>query len=304
MSETILSAQGVEPAFSIDVQSVERGGRPAVFVVSPPTDRDLPLIVSSPHSGRDYEAAFLERCRLPLNVLRTSEDFHVDTLVASAPSHGATLLHANFPRVVCDVNRACMDIDPRMISDASKSGCAPTSRGLAGLGSVPGVVSGGQLLYATRLSMKEVTERLQRFWRPYHETLSELIESKRQRHGFCVLLDVHSMPPGVEGSRADCVIGDRYGTSCDREMSRAIAAVLREQKFQVARNHPFAGGYITTHYGRPREGVQAVQLEICRTLYMHPRNGGGFGLNTRIVDSVDRVIAATAQEVRRRLSDV
>nr|WP_242010093.1 N-formylglutamate amidohydrolase [Acetobacter conturbans] len=277
-----------------DSEALETDRNPVVLVARP-TANAIPLIVSSPHSGRDYTAEFLARVRLPLDVLRSGEDFHVDTLVASAPSHGATLVSATFPRVMCDPNRASLDLDPSLIADAGAAELMPTARGRAGLGSVPGVVSGGRQLYSAKLSMAETTARLRRYWHPYHGTLTSIVDEMKAQYGFCVLLDMHSMPPGVDGSKADCVIGDRFGTSSNLHYVQTLARSLLAQNMRVARNHPFAGGFITSYYGRPEERVSTMQLELNRALYMNRRAGGGCGLNPRFAEKIDRVIADMAR---------
>ncbi len=275
-----------------------------VAVVRPPGPA-IPMIVCSPHSGRNYTAEFLARSRLPLDILRSGEDFHVDTLIATAPQYGATLLCATFPRVVCDVNRASSDLDPRMVENGDETLLIPSERGRAGLGSVPGVVSGGRQVYANKLSMEEAASRLRQFWYPYHAVLRKLIDEIRAEYGFCVVLDMHSMPPGVDGTKADIVIGDRFGSSSRPVFVQTLAKSLLSLGFRVARNHPFAGGFITSHYGQPQDNVSVIQLEMSRTLYMCPRTGGGYGLNPRFAEKVSQVIADMArcvteqQELRR-----
>ncbi|WP_173575898.1 N-formylglutamate amidohydrolase [Acetobacter fallax] len=303
--EQRVQASGKSEGGEADLSAGAGGSSPAPVVVVRPLDTPIPLIVCSPHSGRNYSAEFLARSRLPLDILRSGEDFHVDTLIAGAPQHGATLLCATFPRVVCDVNRASLDLDPRMVENGDDVMLMPTERGRAGLGSVPAVVSGGRQVYASKLSMEEAAARLRLFWHPYHATLRRLIDEMRSEYGFCVVLDMHSMPPGIDGTKADVVIGDRFGSSARPVFVQALSKTLLSLGFHVARNHPFAGGFITSHYGRPAEHVSVIQLEMSRTLYMCPRSGGGYGLNPRFADKVNRVIAdmarcvAEQQEIRR-----
>jgi N-formylglutamate amidohydrolase len=98
-----------------------------------------------------------------------------------------------------------------------------------------------------------------------------------------VLFDAHSMPAiGLDREpqpRPDIVLGDRFGTSAAGEVTHLIEACLVEQGFRVTRNRPYAGGYITEHYGQPQAGRHAVQIEINRALYMDERRieiGPGF----------------------------
>lgn len=269
--------------------------------ITRPVVPPIPLIVCSPHSGRNYTPDFLQRARLPLDVLRAGEDFHVDTLIATAPDCGATLISATFPRVVCDVNRASLDLDPRQIENGEEAGLIPSEKGAAGLGSVPVVVSGGRNIYAQKLTAAEAASRLRCFWHPYHTALRSLITEMKTRYGFCLVLDMHSMPPGVEGSKADVVLGDRYGASAEPAFVQSLSRSMVRQGLCVARNHPFAGGYITSHYGRPAEGVSLIQVEMNRALYTTVRSGGSCGLDPKFSEKIAAVILDMAAAVTERM---
>ncbi|MBO1359772.1 N-formylglutamate amidohydrolase [Acetobacter sacchari] len=271
------------------------------FVVETPKGTAIPLIVCSPHSGRHYNAAFRKLSRLSLVQLRAGEDFYVDRLIASAPTHGATTLHATFPRVVCDVNRAPLDLDPAMISNGDKIGLRPSERALAGLGSVPRVASGGLPVYSGKLTFDQTAERLLTLWRPYHAALGELIAQARAAHGFCLVLDMHSMPSGLAGA-AQFVIGDAFGAASEPIFVESAQRSLQAMQYRVARNRPFSGGFITRHYGRPDDGVSVIQIEISRALYMTRRVHGEWGVAEEFEGKIDALIADMAHSVKRRLS--
>ncbi|WP_233205204.1 N-formylglutamate amidohydrolase [Alkalicaulis satelles] len=235
-----------------------------------PARRVSPLVFASPHSGRDYTGRALARASLPLGVLRQSEDAYVDELLARAPDLGVPVIKALFPRVFVDVNRSEDELDPDMF-DPPPAGLAQVSaRAAAGLGVIPRVAADGRALYAGRLALSEAHERLAHCYRPYHTALRSELEAARQVCGEAVLIDWHSMP-AASARGADIVLGDRYGASCSRALTARAETQFRALGFTVMRNRPYAGGYTTEHYGRPASGVQALQIEINRGLYLDER---------------------------------
>jgi N-formylglutamate amidohydrolase len=238
--------------------------RPAVQMV--------PVVFASPHSGRTYPPEFLAAARLdPLN-LRRSEDSFVDELFAAAVDHGAPLVCATFPRAFCDANREPWELDPAMFADQLPAWVNTTSARVgAGLGTLARIVASGEAIYRAKLSFAEAERRVQDYWQPYHSTLQALIEGTRAVFGACLLIDCHSMPShgGRPGGRApDFVLGDAHGTACNPTVTQYLERRLIDLGYTIRRNDPYAGGYITRHYGRPREHVHAIQLEIARELYM------------------------------------
>lgn len=242
----------------------------------PPAPATSAAIFNSPHSGADYQGSFLGRSRLAPLLLRSSEDAFVDLLFAAAPDHGAPLLAARVPRAYVDLNRAADDLDPALITGAARR--PPNPRIAAGLGVIPRVVAEGRPIIEGKLSLTEAEQRISAVWRPYHARLSALVAETLAREGVALLFDCHSMPrdalaaaPMVWGRRPDVILGDRFGAACDRSVIEAAAEAFTAEGFVVARNAPFAGGYITQSYGRPRLRVHALQIEIDRSLYMDER---------------------------------
>ncbi len=240
-------------------------------VVTLPLPQTVPLVFASPHSGRDYPAEFIASTRLDPLRLRRSEDSFVEELFAAAPLHGAPLLAATFPRAYCDPNREPWELDPTMFADALPPWVNTSSARVgAGLGTIARVVASGEPIYAGKLHFAEAEARVHGFWQPFHDNLSDLIGKTRAQFGCCLLIDCHSMPGGSLPARtaADFVLGDAHGTACAPRAMRMVEQVLGDLGYVVRRNDPYAGGYITRHYGRPRESVHALQVEINRTLYM------------------------------------
>lgn len=231
-------------------------------------------IFSSPHSGADYPADFLRDSQLDPLTLRSSEDAFVDALFDTAPDLGAPLLAARYPRAYVDLNRAATDLDPAMIEIPRRPGLSP--RVLAGLGVIPRVVSEGRVIRAGRIPLHDAQTRLAQVHTPYHDALERLLDAAHKRHGCSILIDCHSMPRDAlrvqdlpSGKRRpEIVLGDRFGTSCAPWISDLAYDAFTAAGFAVARNAPFAGGYITQAYGQPSIGRHALQIEIDRSLYM------------------------------------
>jgi N-formylglutamate deformylase len=248
-------------------------GNPPVMVHRPIL-QTAPVVFASPHSGRDYPASFVAAARLDRLGLRRSEDSFVDELFAAAPSRGAPLVAASFPRAFCDANREAWELDPTMFDGTLPAWVNTTSARVgAGLGTIARIVASGEPIYRAKLPFEEAQARVKGLWQPFHDGLRGVIDETVARFGTCLLIDCHSMPgvSQVARERADIVLGDAHGTTCAPALMRRIEGQLVALGFRVRRNDPYAGGYITRHYGRPREGVHAVQIEICRSLYMDER---------------------------------
>jgi len=243
------------------------------FTVARPESLRVPLVFDSPHSGRVYPKAFLAASRLDPLALRRSEDAFVEELFGFVVELGAPLLHAHFPRAYLDLNREPYELDPVLFRDGLPHYANTQSvRVVGGLGTIARIVSESDEIYREPLSVNAALERINRLYTPYHETLSSLLDEAKRAFGFSVLIDCHSMPsnPIAEqgGVRPDFVLGDRFGTSCSPELTRLAAGQLKAQGYAVTLNKPYAGGYITEHYGRPHKGQHALQIEINRALYM------------------------------------
>jgi N-formylglutamate amidohydrolase len=254
---------------------------PAALVTEPPVlvarpaSQTVPLVFASPHSGRCYPAAFLANSRLDAPGLRRSEDSFVEELFAAAVGFGAPLVHATFPRAWCDPNREKWELDPAMFTGDLPPWVNTTSaRVTAGLGTIARVVASGEAIYTGKLTFAEAERRIEACWQPFHDTISALIGGTLAVFGQCVLIDCHSMPSHVpvsgRGERlADIILGDAHGTACAPHITRFVERRLIDLGYRVRRNDPYAGGFITRHYGRPREHVHALQIEIARDLYMN-----------------------------------
>lgn len=271
------------------------------FELLAPPEPSNPFVFNAPHSGTTYPRDLLRRARLDRHAIRRSEDTDVDALFDMVPDLGAPLLKANFPRVYLDLNRAANELDPTMFDGPLKGSVAADSPRVAGgLGVIAKLVGDRQEIYAAPLPAHEAHKRVETFYKPYHATLRDLLAETVERFGAAVLVDCHSMPSGAvkasgpaQPARPDIILGDRFGSSCAPELTEIFADELRRAGLVVGRNRPYAGGYITEHYGRPPH-IHAIQLEINRALYMdeatYQRTSGFKQLKARLSDVSARVI--------------
>ncbi len=246
------------------------------FQLQRPKRRTTSVIFASPHSGRAYPPAFLERVVLNDREIRSSEDAFVDHLFAAAVDSGAPLLASDAPRAYVDLNRAPEELDPALIDGVRRAAHNP--RISSGLGVIPRVVANGRAIYRGKITLAEAHARLNGCWRPYHDMLQTLIDESHSEFDEAILIDCHSMPHealenvGSPGSiRPDVVLGDRFGAAAAGPIVEQIEAAFASAGLRVARNMPFAGAYVAQHYGRPSRRQHAVQIEIDRSLYMDER---------------------------------
>jgi N-formylglutamate deformylase len=248
---------------------------PPFEIVEPASCRG-PVLFNSPHSGSTYPHEFLLLSRLDIGTLRRSEDSFVDELIGGVVRHGYPLMHAHFPRCFVDVNREPYELDPRMFEGRLPSFANTRSMRVAGgLGTVARVVGDAQEIYDQRIPVDDALARIESLYKPYHRALRRLFTKLHRDFGAAILVDCHSMPSSAghrdERPRPEFVLGDRYGTSCVGVVAETVEQTLRTMGYTVSRNKPYAGGFITEHYGNPAAGLHAIQLELNRALYMDER---------------------------------
>lgn len=284
----------------------DRELEPPIAVLRP-LRQAAPLVFSSPHSGSVYPAAFVAASRLDRLALRRSEDCYVDELFEPAAALGLPLLAARFPRAYLDVNREPYELDPEVINGRLPEFANTQSlRVVGGLGTIARIVSEQEEIYREKVPIEMALERIDRLYRPFHETLAELLEGTRRRFGVAALIDCHSMPswssgPGG-GNRPDFVLGDRFGISCNGRLTRLVRDTLAAMGYEVQLNRPYAGGFITEHYGRPTQGLHALQIEINRGLYLDEttlERSAGF---VALQQSLQRLTAVLLAELPRLLA--
>lgn len=246
---------------------------PSVLDRRDPAGDAAPLVLDSPHSGRDYPADF--GAAVPLDALRRIEDAYVDELFADAPAAGASLLVALFPRSYIDVNRHEEEIDPLLLAEPWPRPLDVSDRAERGLGVIRRLVRPDLPIYDRKLAVSEIERRIAGFHRPYHGALEATLAAAQTRFGQVWHINCHSMKPlgrarnGAPAPiREDFVLGDLDGQSCDPAFTDFVATTLRELGYGVAINRPFRGAEIVTRHGAPGQGRHSLQIEVNRRLYL------------------------------------
>ena len=246
------------------------------FEILAPAQWLVPAVFNSPHSGRFLPEALVQASRLTPEALRQSEDCFVDELFTSCQNFGAPMLRALTSRAYVDLNREPYEMDARMFLEDLPGYMNPgSSRVASGLGTVPKLVAEGVEIYRGKIHLADALARVEKIYRPYHRTLTALLNEAYNATGFVLLVDCHSMPASAVANlkpqhhgTVDVVLGDRFGAACNSEIAGEAEKLLAQAGFEVLRNRPYAGGFITETHGAPRHNRHALQIEINRALYM------------------------------------
>lgn len=267
---------------------------PAPIVIAP--RNGIPVLLSIPHSGRDYPDWLLREARHGRRALQSLEDPLVDRLAWRALAAGFGAVIARTPRGAIDCNRSPDELDPASIVPDSNLPFAPLGpRARHGLGIIASRTHHHGPLWRTPLARDRFEQRLATVHTAYHDALDAQLARLANEHGTVLLLDLHSMPPA---RREPVVIGDRHGASAAPWLADAAAQIATRSGFRAIRNDPYAGGYIVERHGRPAAGFHAIQVEIDRSAYlagdlMSPGNG---------FDRVSHLLLALAEGLAERLS--
>lgn len=227
----------------------------------------LPVLLSVPHAGRAYAPALLAASRLSASALSILEDPLVDRLIQRGIDAGAAAIVAHAPRAEIDLNRSLGDLDPVMVVawQRAQASMPLSRRASAGLGLIPSRLAGHGAIWRRALPRAEVERRIAEVHAPYHAAIDTTLRRLRDRFGFAVLLDCHSMPPR-DGHPV--VLGDRYGASCGAALMDVTLGVCAAYGLPGTRNVPYAGGEIVARHGHPEAGIHAIQIEIDRRRYL------------------------------------
>jgi N-formylglutamate amidohydrolase len=259
------------------------------FVLTPPRKGPVPVLVEVPHAGLSLPAELERVARArPEDALRDADPF-VDRLVKDAPDHGAALLCARLSRYVVDLNRAPDDVSREVVPDH------PAPKPTQARGVVWATTTEGRLLWPKPLAHTELARRLEHYHAPYHRVIEDELSAIRQRHGWALLLSVHSMPSSARGARrADVVPGTRGRTTAAAVLIDAVDAHFKGKGLGVRHDDPYRGGYTTGLWGRPADQIHAIQIEISRALYLDertltPQEAGVAAVGELMMGLVDRL---------------
>ncbi|MEP2736138.1 MAG: N-formylglutamate amidohydrolase [Erythrobacter sp.] len=290
-----------------DTASDSRQNNGAAFTLHAPKLPPIPILIAAPHGGRDYPPHVLENMREPVFSQLRLEDRLIDRIASGvATQTGASLLIANAPRAMLDLNRSKSDIDWSMIRGAKRAEPAHSHanrRARSGLGLIPRRLPNFGEIWREKHTQSELDARIDTIHRPYHGALAKEMERIRDHWGAVLLLDLHSMPPLKKHYGLDhiarFVIGDRFGASCDANLSSRALSFLDRQLSPGNHNRPYSGGYVLDQHGAPTRGMHAMQLEVCRSLYLDGAlaqlSGGAEPLIEMLAGMVRELAASTAR---------
>jgi N-formylglutamate amidohydrolase len=257
------------------------------------------LVLDSPHSGHEYPADF--GFALAHEALRQAEDSYVDELYAAGPDLGAILIAARFPRSYIDPNRSVLDIDASLLQGPWPGPAVPSAKTARGIGLIWRVLDTGEPIYSRKLTIEEVKRRIVRYHQPYQRAVKDALDRAHGHFGAVWHLNLHSMPAvssavseeGPGKSRADFVLGDRDGSTCEPEFTALVAERLRAMGYEVKINDPYKGVELVRAFSDPKAGRHSLQVEVNRRLYMdertRERNAGFAALAadlTRLLEAV------------------
>jgi N-formylglutamate deformylase len=265
----------------------------------------LPIVFDIPRSGREYPSDF--NASASFADLHHSVSKHVEALYDGVTAHGATWLYARFPNAYIDANRAETDIDPETL-DGPWLGAplAPSDKSRAGIGLIPQVLRGKRPVYATpRLASADVLRRIDQYYRPYHDTLAQLLAEGAAQHGAAYHLSCHSMgstaPAGTANAgqpRSAFDLGDRRGETADPAFVDFLQTTLQGFGYEVTRNAHFIGAECVRRHGQPARGIHSVQIEMRRNLFMDEATGerhAGFAQVQAHMTALAEAVARYAQ---------
>ena len=277
---------------------------PASLRFLAPQAAPAPAVFDSPHSGTAYPEDF--GTIAPLAVLRRAEDAFIDELFGSAPKHGAPLIAAEFPRIYIDPNRDLIDLDPAMLDGPWPDPLVPSRKTELGVGLIWRIMPPDSPLYDRRLSVEEVRGRIERCWKPYHQAVAGAIEEIHQRFGKVWHVNCHSMPAvgnaaSEDGpvARAEFVLGDRDGTTCEPGFTAFVAGQLRDMGYEVKINEPYKGVELVRRYSDPAQGRHSLQLEVNRKLYMDEQKIEKIAGFSELQANLDKLVAAICAYARQ-----
>lgn len=230
-------------------------------VIAPSADR-VPILLSVPHCGVEFPAEIKSEYKQSLIQNPDDTDWFVHQLYDFAPSMGITLIHAVYSRWVIDLNRDPQS-KPLYTDGRIITATCPTTTFL------------GESIYIDgreELGAEEMRRRVELYYNPYHKKIQELLDDLKKQFGKVLLWDCHSIRQAVSTIHKekfpDLILGDADGTSASPGLIETAISGLESGGYSFNHNHPFKGGYITRHFGRPSENQHALQLEMTKVNYM------------------------------------
>jgi N-formylglutamate amidohydrolase len=250
------------------------------------------LLVSIPHDGRLLAPGQAERMTETGRALPDT-DWHVRGLYSFAVDVGASIIAANYSRYVVDLNRPSSD--EALYENELATGVCPRQ------------TFDGQDIYldGESIARDERESRIAAYWQPYHDRIAVKLDKIRERHGYALLWDAHSIasevPSLFDGVLPDLNIGTNNDLSCAADITAAVSAAAKASPYSSVTNGRFRGGYITRNYGTPAKGTHAIQLELAQHNYMDEKNlGYDAGEAARLIDTLRNLLQAFQDTAQRK----
>ena len=232
-----------------------------------------PLLIMTPHSGRNYDKNFLKYISLDIDELRNTEDFFIDQLFSPLLKN-FSFLNATFPRIFVDANRSPLEIDSNMWDNNNLESLFDnkSKKVLNGIGVFAKYNLFGKYLYTKKLPFSEAKWRLLNFYFPYHKKIKEIIQKTKRNHKNLLALDCHSMSSELVNEKIDIVISNCDNESSSVDLLQQVKKCFKKFNYNTQLNHPFKGGFITKNYGNPEKNIHFIQVEVNKKLYMDEQN--------------------------------
>ncbi|RLA65571.1 MAG: N-formylglutamate deformylase [Epsilonproteobacteria bacterium] len=261
-----------------------------IYAIKKPLGKRLPILLSSPHSGVNFPAEIIKSFKQDIIDHPLDTDWFIDRLYDFAPTMGITQISANYSRYVVDLNR-----------DFKGEGLYHDGRFLTGV--VPSHSFSKTPLYKDGPpTSDEIKNRLQKYFWPYYKKVEELLADIKKEFGYAIFFDCHSIKRNVssisEHSFPDLILGDNDGKTADSKLIDVTLETLGARKiFEVYHNTPFKGGHLTRWFGKPEEGIHALQLEMSQDLYLDESNDHYMELRAALIrDRLKETLINLAKE--------
>ena len=274
---------------------------PGLFLRHEPLVEPAPLLVDVSRSGREYPKTY--RSPLPFTTVHDNVSMYVEDLWAGAPGVGATLLYCCFPNTWVDVNRNELDMDPDVVEGSWPVPLKPTARTLEGLGLIKTKSRYGEPFQERRLTVTEIEERLSDYYRPYHAELKRLVEDMHRRFGRLTQISCHCMSatgapthPDAGKPRADFCVSDINGRTASKQALGLVVDTLKSFGYSVSVNDPYIGNELIGRHGNPARGIDSIQVEINKKLFMDVKTFRSTEGLARVKADLDQLLAVLALE--------
>ena len=268
-------------------------------------DPVIPILLATPHAGRDYPATLMQDIKISATQLLRLEDRYVDVLTKECVSQYVPTIIARMPRAIIDLNRSADEIDADMVVGLDWNDVAyPTQKTRGGLGLIPRRLNGAGEIWKNPISTATLRQRITNIHEPYHNYIESVMDNMVQKFGVAILLDIHSMPSlknNYDKKAAQWVIGDRYGASSNNIYSDLVTECLQQKGYELALNSPYSGGYILARHGNPKKRKHALQIEIDRMLYLDNDNREPIKNAANISHEIAGIVETLCEQINNKL---